>query len=355
MDDYHVFISYLKENREQAKKLKISLEAVGIKAWLDRDELLPGQNWKEEIRVAITNGKHFIILFSKEYDQRNTTYLEEELNLAIDELQRRKANTSWFIPVVLDKDINIPNRRIGGGRMLNDIQRLDLSENWEENVQKLAKTIHPSDTIQPKMVSIPPDNHSKTSIHSPDYNPFWIGSYPVTQFQWEEVMGNNPSSFNGNPNHPVEHVSWDDVQEFIAKLNSKKGKLKYRLPLEAEWEYACLAGFNGKFGFDGDEKDLCNYAWYLKNSENSTHPVGHKKPNAWGLHDMHGNVCEWVSDTTKVKSHKTHSGIECISKGGSFDGDSSFCSASSQTKLTSNIRYNNLGFRLAGDINEFSS
>ncbi|NQT39791.1 MAG: formylglycine-generating enzyme family protein, partial [Planctomycetes bacterium] len=127
--------------------------------------------------------------------------------------------------------------------------------------------------------------------------PFYLGKYEVTQEQWEAVMGSNPSNFKGAKN-PVEQVSWDNCQQFLVKLNAKSGGQggKFVLPTEAQWEYACRAGSTGKFCFGDDEKQLGEYAWYGENSGSKTHPVGEKKPNTFGLHDMHGNVWEWCHD-----------------------------------------------------------
>ena len=126
--------------------------------------------------------------------------------------------------------------------------------------------------------------------------PFYLGKYEVTQAQWQEVMGTNPSHFKGDPNRPVERVSWKMAQEFISKLNGREGHNLYRLPTEAEWEYAARAGATTKYSFGDDDVLLEQYAWYNKNDKGSTHPVGQLKPNAWGLYDMMGNVWEWVQD-----------------------------------------------------------
>ncbi|MEP7232443.1 MAG: SUMF1/EgtB/PvdO family nonheme iron enzyme [Ginsengibacter sp.] len=350
MEDRHVFISYVRENIKKADKLRHDLESAGIKVWLDKNEIQPGQNWKDAIREAITSGNYFIILFSKEYQNRDKSYVNEELNLAIDELRQRSFQTSWFIPVVLDEGVMPPDAPIGGGRNLRDFNWTDLSENWEENVYKITKVINPDALIEPEMLPIPPNGHKISLGNNSIISPFSIGKYPVTQFQWKDAMGSNPSRFKGNLNRPVENVSWEDVRKFIQTQNNKSGFEKYRLPSEAEWEYACRAGLGGEFGFEGGERVLHEYAWYLSNSQDTTHPVGTLKANAWGLHDMHGNVCEWVSDTRKVPSSRTHSGIECITKGGSYDGDLTFCYASSKTELTSISRYDNIGLRLASDI-----
>jgi formylglycine-generating enzyme required for sulfatase activity len=132
-------------------------------------------------------------------------------------------------------------------------------------------------------------------IHQVILKQFAIGKYPVTQEQYQAVMGHNPSRFKDNPKNPVEKVSWHDAQTFCQKLSNKTGK-KYRLPSESEWEYACRAGTQTRYYFGDDEKQLGEYAWYNKNSGSRTHPIGQKKPNNWGLCDMSGNVYEWCED-----------------------------------------------------------
>ena len=126
--------------------------------------------------------------------------------------------------------------------------------------------------------------------------PFYLGMYPVTQEQWEEVMGNNPSNFKDTPYHPVESVSWDDVQAFLCKLNEQEGRGDYRLPTEAQWEYACRAGTETP----RYHPDVNTIAWYERNSNGHPQPVGQKLPNAWGLYDMLGNVGEWCHDGGRI-------------------------------------------------------
>jgi formylglycine-generating enzyme required for sulfatase activity len=162
--------------------------------------------------------------------------------------------------------------------------------------------------------------------------PFYLGKYEVTQRQWTAVMDGNPSHFRGG-SKPVEHVSWDDVQEFVLRLNQKEGHKRYRLPTEAEWEYAARAGTTSTWSFGEDASQLGQYAWCNGNSGDKTHPVGQKQPNPWGLYDIYGSVYEWVQDwygeqyysgSPSSDPRGPSSGLGRVLRGGdwgSWDGD----------------------------------
>lgn len=189
-------------------------------------------------------------------------------------------------------------------------------------------------------------------------NPFYMGKSPVTQKQWKKIMGTSPSNFKDEA-RPVEFISWEEVREFIEKLNALENTSKYRLPSEAEWEYACRAGTQSRYFFGNDESRLDDHAWYVKNAGRKTHVVCKKKPNPWGLYDMHGNVWEWVQD----RWHENYSGSPSdgsaweegdgstrVSRGGSWYCDPDTCRSASRFSREPDSRFANLGFRLVREL-----
>jgi formylglycine-generating enzyme required for sulfatase activity len=226
---------------------------------------------------------------------------------------------------------------------------------------------------------------------------FYLGKYEVTQAQWVAVMGSNPSVFKedrkagggmehvgkeiggffrrlggkenaqedavpqtaaSTPDRPVERVSWAQVQEFILRLNAREGHQKYRLPTEAEWEYAARAGTSGAYGTSKDEAELGQYAWYLPNAAKITHPVGQRRPNAWGLYDIQGNVWEWVQDwwapTYAAGSSRDPNGPTTgtlrVLRGCSWLNSAPQCRLSERGKNAPTVPHVSYGFRLARDI-----
>ncbi|SFM29104.1 formylglycine-generating enzyme family protein [Methanolobus profundi] len=188
--------------------------------------------------------------------------------------------------------------------------------------------------------------------------PFYIGKYPVTQKEWKAVMGDLPSCFEGN-DRPVECISWDDVQKFIRELNAKEDNGIYRLPSEAEWEYACRAGTDTKYFFGDSDAELGTYAWYYGNSEHNTHPVGRKRPNPWGLYDMHGNVWEWCQNRhhrnyeealAEGTAWDTVGSIGIVLRGGGWVSYPDKCCSSCRSSYDSDYGSYSLGFRLLRSV-----
>jgi formylglycine-generating enzyme required for sulfatase activity len=188
---------------------------------------------------------------------------------------------------------------------------------------------------------------------------FYMGVYEVTQAQWQAVMGNNPSSFGGKPQNPVEQVLWEDCQKFLEKLNGM-GIGTFRLPTEAEWEYACRAGTKTAYSFGDDVSKLKEYANYEdtpKYGLKSTAPVGSFKPNSWGLYDMYGNVWEWCSDwygdygTGRQTDPKGAArGSLRVLRGGCWSYSSRHCRSAYRSWCSPLGRHSILGFRVVREV-----
>jgi len=200
----------------------------------------------------------------------------------------------------------------------------------------------------------PGRNSDEGPVHEVCVDGFWMGKYEVTQAQWEKVMGKNPLGFSG-ADRPVEHVLWNGAQEFIDNLNRYAGKEIYRLPTEAEWEYAARAGTQTAYSFGDDPDLLGEYAWYNNNSSDQTHPVGQLKPNAWGLYDMHGNVWEWCQDwydknyyseSPKENPQGPMSGLSRVYRGGGWGNSAVNCRAAIRSNAAPGVRRGLVGFRL---------
>jgi formylglycine-generating enzyme required for sulfatase activity len=198
------------------------------------------------------------------------------------------------------------------------------------------------------------DYDSEKPIHSVTVSNFFIGKYEVTQAQWRAVMGNSPSNFKNCDNCPVEQVSWEDVQQFLSKLNSLSSK-RYRLPTEAEWEYAARGGSSSNGYKYSGSNDLNNFAWYDGNSGNKTHPVGEKSANELGIYDMSGNVWEWCSDWYGEKYYSSSpsnnptgvaTGTYRVLRGGGWNRDAVYCRVANRYYSLPSIRDSDCGFRV---------
>ena len=229
-----------------------------------------------------------------------------------------------------------PTYECTGKDRVTDVEPDIGAEDEEESAEDDTSPVSVDPAVVKRIVA------SMVSIPGKDFK---MGKFPVTQAQWEAVMGENPSRFKG-ANRPVEQVSWDDCQEFLKKLNAlpaaKASGLAFRLPEDDEWEFACRAGATGDYckladGTEITEETLGEVAWFRDNSGDKTHPVGKKKPNAFGLYDMHGNVDEWTN---------TADGEYRVRRGGSWYDSARHCGSSYRLRLSPGCRSICLGFRL---------
>ncbi len=195
-------------------------------------------------------------------------------------------------------------------------------------------------------------------VHEVCVDGFWLGKYEVTQGQWRSLMRSNYSKFTWGDSHPVENVSWNDAQKFIKILNDQQGgKYRFRLPTEAEWEYAARSG--GKPEMFAGGNDVNTVAWFRANSRYATHPVGKKAPNGLGIYDMSGNVWEWCQDLEGVRSYARHTknnpvildkaSKHRVVRGGGYNSFSRLVRCSQRSGHMPGVRNSNIGFRVAMD------
>mgnify|MGYP001180767772 CR=1 FL=1 len=246
------------------------------------------------------------------------------------------------------------------------------AENTHTNSIGMEFVLIPAGTFQ--MGSDPNDREAAPS-ERPRHRvtiskPFYLGKYEVTLAQWEAVMGSSPYTLPRSnpyyglpgmadrlrkPTNPAT-VSWNDAQAFIKRLNEREGHNRYRLPTEAEWEYAARAGTTTAYSFGDDAKQLGRYAWYGEDFRSgSTHPVGQKEPNPWGLHDIHGNVWEWVQDwyderyyanSPSVDPQGPSSGSGRVVRGGSWHQTATSWRSAFRRQYDPDYRGISIGFRL---------
>lgn len=169
----NVFISYVRENSSQVDKIYDELTSKGINVWLDKHNIFPGQRWKDAIRKAIKDGSFFVACFSSAYFQKEKTYMNEELFLAIDELRLRPSDRTWFIPLLLD-ECNIPDRAIGAGETLSDIQFIDMSKDWDKGIDLLIKVINPNESYFIDLFRNAKSNINQQLSKTANLRPNWL-------------------------------------------------------------------------------------------------------------------------------------------------------------------------------------
>ena len=361
---------FLKNKRDESYSRAVELlnEGKAINAW----------NLIKDIDIGILTEKHALV--------RNETEIISSFELKIlehDKLLGESIQTSSADCMYLLNEVDDLLERFNGSKPL-----IDIKDKICTKLSKFTGNLNQSriitNSIGYKMRYISPGEFQMGSnigfsSEKPvrkiriDYG-FFIGLTEVTQEQFSSVMGNNPSEYR-NPNYPVENVSWEDAQVFCNKMSDihtekSKGYL-YRLPHEAEWEYACRAGSQSEFNFGDDHELLDDYAWYDRNSSGSPHEVATKKPNCWGLYDMHGNVMEWCQEiyypysglSQDLSLNLNENGAR-IYRGGGWSSIAYGCRSSYRFRRSRSPFCNGIGFRvvmrlaqhiLDQETNEFNS
>ncbi|MCZ8242096.1 MAG: SUMF1/EgtB/PvdO family nonheme iron enzyme [Microcystis sp. LE19-131.1A] len=344
----------------------------------ERDEndnlLVPSLTFEQLGKFTAISLKWPLLLSDLENDQQILAKLEE---FALDEEKTQEYEESiryWGSHTKLKALMAYGHEKSAAN------SKFSLAEvNVDKLLQVSPKIIRQTETVilpnfNPEMVDIPAGKFNMGSNEYEDEKPihqvivpaFQIGKYPITQAQYQAVMGTNPSRFSGNPQNPVESVTWFNAQAFCEKLSQLTGK-NYRLPTEAEWEYACRAGTKTRFSFGDDKEQLGDYAWVDGNSNNTTHPVGEKRPNSWGIYDMNGNVWEWCADSYHEsyadkpdnirengslawRDNNITNASSIIRRGGSWCRDPLVCSSAYRGRSVAEICNHDIGFRVVCDL-----
>ena len=387
-----IFLCHSSGDKPEVRNLYQRLSSDGFDPWLDEEDLLPGQKWKVEIPKAVKTSDVVIVCLSHKAINK-AGYVQKEIKFALDKADEQPEDTISLIPLKLE-ECDVPERlqswqwvnlfeEKGYERLMNSLrscaEKITPGSDSEQNlIQRHEKVTYVEEketfisTIDMEFVLIqsgefdmgsPANETGRFNDEGPIHRvtiseAFYLGKYPVTQKQWHEVMGDHPSSFKGD-DLPVENVSWDSAKEFIKKLNKKENTQKYRLPSEAEWEYAAWAGTTTRYSFGDDDSKLGQYAWYDENSGKKTHPVGKKEANPWGLYDVHGNVWEWVQD----KWHNTYNGAPAdgsawedevsaigVFRGGGWIDFARDCRLANRDYDVPSYRLRLLGFRLLQEM-----
>ena len=362
-----VFISYRRCNAELVEPVEEELNQRGISYFIDTKYIDSGMDYSETIARAIKKCKILLVVWTQEADQ--SKHMLREIEMAFD-LHKKVIpykigsfdvtdhNAIYYQLSHIDRQEAVPRQTQETiKKLVNSIESQLKGNVTQPTTEQLEKPL-PQQPDETGDISIPgtsvgerktivikdvefafrwcppgvfmmgeEDEQHRTKITKG----FWIMETQVTQLQWKAVMGKNPSHFKGD-NNPVENVSWKDCNKFCNKC-AQLG-LPVQLPTEAQWEYACRAGSSGDYAGDLDEM-----GWYDWNSDFKTHPVGQKMPNAWGLYDMHGNVCEWCQDRYK-SVYK-----ERVIRGGCYCSSSSWCTSETRWYYVPDNQTDDTGFR----------
>ena len=378
---HDIFLSYTNADLPRVVPLVQALEGHGWSVWWDRDRMLLGRAVAQSVETALEATKCVIVVWSSQ--SVTADWIRAEANAG--------RQRGILVPVLLDIEARLPAgfRRVpmarlhdwpgtephpGLRRLVKAVSALLGPPRWKKPHPPVGEHLValPEPAAEParyvnsygmEFVRLPAgafrmgadDGRSNEQpTHCVQLSrPFYLGIYAVTQGEWQRIMGTNPSRFEGDLQRPVERVSWDDAQKFLQKLNAQERGTAYRLPTEAEWEYAARAGSTTAYSFGDNPTPLAQYAWYDDNAGSTTRPIGQQQPNAWGLYDMHGNVWEWVQDwyapylaPTAVDPQGPIGGAFRVIRGGSWFDIARDCRSASRDYAGPSARDGTLGLRL---------
>jgi|GEM_PF-1950415 len=381
----NIFIAYARKDEAYLKRLRTGLKPLDrrnadVTIWFD-GEIEPGAEWNKTIKTHLRKADIILLLVSMDALASDYFY-DDEMQEA---LARHDQQQAIVIPIILrtcdwedelghlqalPKDGKPVTAWTHEDDAYTDIVRgvkrsiKDIRSRRKEKVAKIAMLPMSIKELLRDMIHVQGGTFEMGSnngrdnekpVHTVTLDDFKIGKYLITQVQYQAVMGKNPSHFKGNNKRPVECVGWNDAQDFIQKLNEMTGE-NFRLPTEAEWEFAAKGGTKSEdYKYAGS--DNCdNVAWYYKNSNVTTHLVGEKTANELGIHDMTGNVNEWCEDwydvsyyeynsrnNPKSRTKQTHR----VLRGGSWSDFLIFCRVARRGMNSPNNAFHFVGFRLA--------
>ncbi|MGK7896923.1 MAG: SUMF1/EgtB/PvdO family nonheme iron enzyme [Xenococcus sp. (in: cyanobacteria)] len=385
MSEFDVFLCHNSQDQPEVIKIARQLQQQGLKPWLDIWELPPGVSWQERLEEQIEQIKSAAVFvgnsgFGPWQKREMRTFLSEfvERGIPVIPVLLEDAPKQPRLPIFLKSLGWVDFRKSESnpmGRLIWGITKVkpDNFDSFQVSVAEKVPKVRevPSkfqnftedldNGVELEMIAIPggkflmgsPEgegNDWEKPQHEVTVQSFYLGKFPITQAQYQQVIGHNPSRFKGH-DRPVENVSWDDAVEFCQKLSKQMVK-QYRLPTEAEWEYACRAATNTKYYFGDDITDkLANYG---KNVGQTT-SVGQYEANSFCLFDMHGNVWEWCQDDwhdnyanapTDSKAWLSEKGSEKVMRGGSWNFFPIGCRSASRNYDTRGNRNSKIGFRV---------
>jgi formylglycine-generating enzyme required for sulfatase activity len=351
-----IFLSHSSHDKPAVKHLAEDLKRAGLRVWLDEWDIEVGQRITQEVQEGLETSDYLAIWWT-----RNAAASEwAKIEWLVEFSQEVNARSTKVLPL-LAEDCELP-------LLLRGKRYADFRVDYSQGLQGLLKAVGLQSwenklgikfsLITPGAFLMGSDNgqENERPVHQVTINrPFYMGIYVITQGQWKAIMHTEPWKGMGHAqeddDNPAVFVSWYDAQDFSSKLSEIDDQNVYYLPTEEEWEYAARAGTTTEFSFGDDERELLSYGWYrdlTQRGEEYAHPVGKKRPNPWGLYDMHGNIWEWVDNwyygsyAAKPNLHPN----EKVLRGGGWDYPAFGARSAFRTSELPSRSKNSVGFRL---------